>query len=268
MTQLRDLGSASQRWTLLDCEHRGGEERARRACDPMTSPAGWLPATVPGLVAQDLLTAGRIADPFYGDNVKDARWIEDRDWVYRTSFQITDEESKKAVRLVCESLDTFAAVYLNGERIARHENQFRRLVVYVTGRLRTGENVLAISFEAPMPATVRRAGPRLVNWNDPWERLYVRKSQMSFGWDWAARTPTVGIVDPIRLELSDGVWASDLYVIGRPLAGGKGMIRAAIEVTPVRGAVDGAITTEMLVDGKVVASTETSLGAGTTQVTL
>src|SRR3954447_811284 len=197
MTQLRDLGSASQRWTLLDCEHRGGEDRARRACNPMTSPAGWLPATVPGLVAQDLLAAGRISDPFYGDNIKDARWIEDRDWVYRTSFQITDEESTKAVRLVCESLDTFAALYLNGERIARHENQFRRLVVDITGRLHAGENVLAIAFEAPMPATVRRAGPRLANWNDPWERLYVRKSQMSFGWDWAARTPTVGIVDPI-----------------------------------------------------------------------
>src|SRR5450432_1065075 len=109
MIHIRDLGSASQAWTLLDCDHRAGDVGARHASDPMTSPAGWLPATVPGLVAQDLLAAGRITDPFYGDNVKGARWIENRDWLYRTSFRITTDEAAKPVRLVCESLDTFAS---------------------------------------------------------------------------------------------------------------------------------------------------------------
>jgi beta-mannosidase len=268
MIQIRDLNSASARWTLIDCVHRGGEDLARKACSVMTSPAGWLAATVPGLVAQDLLAAGRIADPFYGDNVKDARWIETRDWVYRASFPVGEDEAKKPVRLICESLDTFAGVYLNGELIARHENQFRRLVVDVTGKLRAGENVLAIAFEAPMPATVRRAGPKLAYWNDPWERLYVRKSQMSFGWDWAARTPTVGVADPVRLEFSDGVWASDLYVVGRPLSGGKGAIRASVEVALVEGAAPGPATAEMLIDGKVVATSQASLGSGTTRVAL
>ena len=135
MTQIKDLGSTAHRWTFLDCAHRAGGDRALGACNPMTSPAGWLPATVPGLVAQDLLAAGRITDPFYGDNVMDARWIENRDWVYRTSFHITEEEAAKPVRLVCESLDTFATVFLNGELVARHENQFRRLLVDVTDAL-------------------------------------------------------------------------------------------------------------------------------------
>jgi beta-mannosidase len=268
MIQIRDLGSSSIRWTLIDCVHRGGEDRARKACNVLTSPAGWVPATVPGMVAQDLLAAGRIADPFYGDNVTDARWIETRDWVYRASFTIAEGEAKKPVRLICESLDTFASVYLNGELLARHENQFRRLMVDVTGKLRAGENVLAIAFEAPMPATVRRAGPRLAHWNDPWERLYVRKSQMSFGWDWAARTPTVGIVDPIRLEFSDGVWASDVYVSGRPLPGGKGTIRASVDVTLAAGAAPGPVTAEMLIDGKLVATSEASLGTASTRVSL
>src|SRR6185436_1000110 len=97
MMKIRDLGSASVGWTLVDCAHRAGDDRARMACNPTTSPAGWIAATVPGLAAQDLLAAGRIADPFYGDNVKDARWIETRDWVYRTSFEIPDEDTKKPV---------------------------------------------------------------------------------------------------------------------------------------------------------------------------
>ena len=163
------------------------------------SPAGWLPATVPGLAAQDLLAAGRIPDPFWGDQVGQARWIEERDFVYLTELSLSAEQAGRNARLVFDSLDVFASVYLNGEHIAQHENQLRRLFVDVTGKLRPGVNRLALAFEASMPGTVRRAGPPLPFWNEPWERLYVRKSQMSYGWDWAARTPTVGPAGPVKL---------------------------------------------------------------------
>ena len=35
----------------------------------------WLPASVPGGVHTDLLAAGRIPDPFVGDNEKRVRWV-------------------------------------------------------------------------------------------------------------------------------------------------------------------------------------------------
>ncbi len=270
MTIVRKLSSTDSPWSMIDCAHRSGEDLAVAACAATASPGGWLPATVPGMATQDLITSGRIADPFYADNRKHALWIEQRDWVYRTAFTLSADEAALPARLVCESLDTFAVVVLNGEIIARHENQFRRLVVDLAGKLREGANRLAIAFEASWLGTVRRAGPRLPFWNEPWERLYVRKSQMSFGWDWAARTPTVGIVDPIRIEFSEGVWAEDLHLIGKPVASGGGTISAAIDVAMAgsgQGKGGRTVTAELLVNGKSVESVDAQIAAtGTTTI--
>ncbi len=259
MTTIVDLGSARLPWRLLEVAHRAGEELAERASREPVSPAGWIPATVPGLSAQDLLRVGRIADPYWGDQVGAARWIEERDFVYLTELSLSAEEATLPARLVFDSLDTFVTVYLNGERVAHHENQLRRLFVDVTGKLRAGVNRLALAFEASMPATVRRAGPPLPYWNEPWERLYVRKSQMSYGWDWAARTPTVGIAAPARLELSRGVFASDLRVSARPSADGSGTFHATLSLSPH---ADAAVTAELLLNGEVVATAPLLLAAG------
>jgi beta-mannosidase len=249
MTQTLDLGSAHLSWRLLDVSHRSGLELAERASREPVSPAGWLHATVPGLAAQDLLAAGRIPDPFWGDQVGRARWIEERDFVYLTELTLSPAQAACPARLVFDSLDTFAAVYLNGEQIAVHENQLRRLFVDVTGKLRPGSNRLALSFEASMPGTVRRAGAPLPFWNEPWERLYVRKSQMSYGWDWAARTPTVGPAGPVRLELSGGCFAGDFQVSARPLAHGAGEIEVSLPLTP-HASLNGEA--ELWLDGVLV----------------
>lgn len=259
MTRILDLGSASLRWTLLDVAHRAGAELARRASSEPLSPAGWLDASVPGLAAQDLLRAGRIPDPYWGDQVGQARWIEERDFVYQTELTLTPADAAAPARLVFDSLDTFALVYLNGELVAQHENQLRRLFVDVTGKLRPGKNRLALAFEASMPATVRRAGPPLPYWNEPWERLYSRKSQMSYGWDWAARTPTIGIAAPARLELSNGVFADDPHLRAYPQEDGSATFRASMSMT---AHVTQAAEAELLLDGVAVARARVALVAG------
>ncbi len=262
MTTILDLSSERLSWRLLDVAHRAGLELGLRASRAPLSPAGWLPATVPGLAAQDLLSAGRIPDPYWGDQVGQARWIEERDFVYVTELTLSAEQAALPARLVFDSLDTFASVYLNGERIAVHENQFRRLFVDVSGRLVAGKNRLALAFEASMPGTVRRAGEPLPFWNEPWERLYVRKSQMSYGWDWAARTPTVGPAGPLRLELSRGLFADDLHARARPAADGAGVFSAELRVTAHE---TGPAEAQLLLDGVVVASRAIELTSGQSQ---
>lgn len=221
-------------WTLRACPHRSGEKLAASVSRAGTSPAGWLPATVPGLATQDLLRAGRIADPYFADQALAARWVEEQDFVYTRRFILRpqDLEETSRARIVFDSLDTFAAVFVNGECVARHENQFRRLFVDVTDVLRPGDNWIAVAFEASWLATVRRAGPELPHWNAPWERLYVRKSQMSFGWDWATRVPTVGIAGPVHLELGRGVFADDLWLVGHPIGEAGGSIAAHADYLP------------------------------------
>lgn len=262
MTILRELASSTQPWLLIDTAHRVGVERAAGCHQPAFSPAGWLPATVPGTPAQDLLAAGRIADPYWGDNVMACRWIEERDWVYRTVIEVTEAEAALPCRLACDSLDVFAAVHLNGVKIAQHDNQFRRLVIDLTGKLTAGANVLAIAFEASWPGTVRRAGEKKPFWNEPWERMWIRRSQMAYGWDWASRTPITGVLDAIRLEFAEGVWAGDLQVQATPTGGdsrGPGRLRARL---PLTGTAAGAATAELVLDGAVIASAPLTLAAG------
>ena len=221
-------------WTFRACPHRSGERLAAEVSRRGPSPAGWLPATVPGLVTEDLLRAGRITDPYFADQAAAARFVEEQDFVYvrRVILRPEDLDGAPRARVIFDSLDTFAAVFVNGQRVARHENQFRRLFADVSGVLRAGDNWIAVAFEASWLAAVRRAGPELPHSTPPGERLYVRKSQMSFGWDWAARVPTVGIAGPVRLELSRGVYADDLCLTGQPVAETGGTITARAEYVP------------------------------------
>ena len=47
----------------------------------------WLPATVPGGVHTDLMAAGRIPDPFVGDNEVRVAWVAESDWEYRRGYE-------------------------------------------------------------------------------------------------------------------------------------------------------------------------------------
>ena len=47
----------------------------------------WYPAKVPGNVFIDLLSAGLIKDPYYADQVNESRWVEKKNWEYKTSFE-------------------------------------------------------------------------------------------------------------------------------------------------------------------------------------
>ena len=82
---------------------------------------GVLAATVPGCVHTDLLDHKIIPDPFYRDNSKYCQWIEDTDFTYSTSF---DAEADSDAVLVFEGLDTYAEIYLNGEKIGEADDMF------------------------------------------------------------------------------------------------------------------------------------------------
>src|SRR5437762_712300 len=70
---------------------------------------GWIPASAPGTVHQDLLAARRIPDPFVGLNENAVQWVGERDWLYRCQFDLApDFTDSDTVVLCCDGLDTFA----------------------------------------------------------------------------------------------------------------------------------------------------------------
>ena len=157
----------------------------------------WIPVDVPGDVHTALVEAGRIEHPFYDRNEDDCTWMEEREWWYRASFDDPGPAPGERLRLVFHGLDTYATVFLNGEELGRHANMFREASFDVTELVR-GENTLAIRFDPPL----QHAGERdPEQWSStPAERVWMRKAQYGFGWDWGPRLPTIGIWRPVELR--------------------------------------------------------------------
>ena len=107
--------------------------------------------------------------------------------------------ASERLRLVLHGADTFATVFLNGHELGRHANMFREVAFDVTGQVRPGaENLLAIRFDPPL----QHAGQRdPEQWSStPAERVWMRKAQYGFGWDWGPRLPTIGLWRPVELR--------------------------------------------------------------------
>ena len=81
--------------------------------------------TVPGTVHTDLLTNGKIADPFYRMNEEDVQWVDSQQWVYRREFEVDENFLKeKRIELVAEGLDTYAYIRINNTKVGTTADMF------------------------------------------------------------------------------------------------------------------------------------------------
>lgn len=160
----------------------------------------WIPVAVPGDVHSALLAANLIPDPFYDRNESQCAWVEGREWWYRLRFDGPAVEPGERWRLVFHGLDTFATVWLNGVMLGQHQNMFREAVFDVTGALRSDQpNLLAVRFDRPLDR-LDGFGEFESVWGDNPERVFMRKAQFGYGWDWGPRLPTIGIWRPVALR--------------------------------------------------------------------
>jgi len=174
------------------------------------NPADSLTAPVPGCIHDALLEHGRIPDIFFRKNELEALWVADETWIYERSFELSDELlAEQTVELVCEGLDTFAAISINDKAVAETDNMFRTYRWNVKNFLNPGENTIHVAFSPVVPYMTEKFTERqLPAWSEPqsgidWGyngRGYVRKQACQFGWDWGPMTPSAGIWKSIRIE--------------------------------------------------------------------
>jgi len=176
----------------------------------------WRAAEVPGSVHLDLLANGCIPDPFTGDNETHLQWVAEADWVYRLSFRPSlGIMSQDRVLLVCDGLDTLAALTLNGHELGRTDNMFRRYEWEVRDLLNTGaDNDLTITFSSPVRYSAEKqaarhlAGVAQALPGGP----HLRKAPCQFGWDWGPQLPPIGIWKEIRLEGRSRAHLEDVHL--------------------------------------------------------
>ena len=170
----------------------------------------WYKATVPGTVHTDLLANKIIPDPFYRDNESKLQWIDKADWEYKTIFNVDSQTfSKKIIKLVFDGLDTYANVYLNGNLILQADNMFRGWRVDVKPFIKRTNNELLIKFASAQNKVDSIAKARLPLVLPDNNRVYVRKAQFQFGWDWGPKFVGCGIWKKINLKASDRSFAGN-----------------------------------------------------------
>ncbi|MBO6879868.1 glycoside hydrolase family 2 protein [Winogradskyella sp.] len=158
----------------------------------------WHSATVPGNVFSDLLDHDLIEDPFIGNNEEKVQWVSEADWEYKTIFSIEEETlEKENIELNLEGLDTYASVYLNDSLILKANNAFREWKVDVKQFLNE-QNELRILFENT--SKFEEVEKEKLPYELPeGNRIFTRKAQFQYGWDWGPKLNTSGIWQPIKL---------------------------------------------------------------------
>lgn len=174
-----------------------------------------LDATVPGTNYLDLMNAGIIEDPFYGENEKDVYWVAQRDWTYEKTFEVTaDELKEEKITLICKQLDTIATLFINGEKIGEAENCHLAYEYDIRNYLKEGENTLGITFESPVNYVKERYEKEKTpaNANGQNGIIRIRKPQCHFGWDWGPVLPVSGITGDIFIEFRSEGKINDMKI--------------------------------------------------------
>ncbi|HHV94085.1 MAG TPA: glycoside hydrolase family 2 protein [Firmicutes bacterium] len=165
-----------------------------------------IPAQVPGDNYSALLEAGKIPDPYWGDNELAVQWVGQTDWVYSRRFTIDEDIlAETSVFLSCEGLDTIADIYINGQHVGSTDNMFRRYRFEVKEYCRLGDNEIQIVIHSPVKTAVERSGKlpyEIPHSQFPIQAPHVnlvRKTACHGGWDWGPCLMVSGIYGHIYI---------------------------------------------------------------------
>lgn len=173
-----------------------------------------IPASVPGDIHADLFKAGIIPDPYVGENQKESKWVSETDFTYSAIFLTTDEmKEAEVVNLVFKGIDTFSEIYLNGHLLGETENMFLAYSYNIKPYLNlVGPNKLEVrmlSTRKKMDQIDTKGYFACFNL----ARIFVRKAQCHFGWDWAPDLIGYGIWDEVYFEAGSQYEIEDVRVV-------------------------------------------------------
>ena len=172
-----------------------------------------MPAHVPGDVTAELFACGRIPDPLYGKNNESLAWIAEKEWVYTCVFRVSGALLAHArVRLCFEGIDTLASIALNGVLLGKTDNMFLRYDHSVKEYLREGENELTVTLPSATKYAREHNDGKNYRALFTQNRIWLRKAQCHWGWDWAPDLPGIGIWLPVYLLVDGGRGIADVRV--------------------------------------------------------
>ncbi|MBQ4099437.1 MAG: glycoside hydrolase family 2 protein [Clostridia bacterium] len=172
-----------------------------------------LQVSVPSDVTDELFKAGLISDPLFGKNPDGLTWIANGVWIYESVFDLPKEIcGKKRINLCFDGVDTLAEITLNGVEIGKTDNMFLQYSYGVKDILKEKDNVLQVKFLSATEDIRKKNDGKNYRALFTQDRLWIRKAQCHWGWDWAPCLPGIGIWLPVYLQADDGVLINHVKV--------------------------------------------------------
>ena len=221
-------------WEVLHKPLGWGVEKAGQV---LQEKEGWLKTDLPCDVHLPLLRQGIIKDPVEALHSFDCEWTENKSWWFRRTFAAPSSLlQQERIELTMKSLDAAADVFLNGCFLGHHRSAHYPFTSEVKGKLRSSGNCLLVRitsgaeqisqaqvspFAASVNKTFRRGDER---------RVFLRKAQYVFGWDWGPRVVTCGIVGDVELRGYSGIAVRGCHVQTTSIGEGAATLRLQVEV--------------------------------------
>ncbi|UJF31797.1 glycoside hydrolase family 2 protein [Paenibacillus hexagrammi] len=177
----------------------------------------WLPATVPGGVHQDLYQAGLIQNPYQDLNSLHCEWVENRWWVYKTTFERPPISGSK-VELIFKGLDYEAIVYVNNQCLGEHKGMYHPAVFDITEILDQHDHMELVVVLKQAPDEMAQIGKT--------SETFTQKSRFNYKWDFSTRLVNVGIWDDVILRVHNEYSLRDVY-IQTDMDNGEGVVRVS-----------------------------------------
>lgn len=216
------------------------------------------PAKVPGSDYTDLINAGALMNPFYGLNESAARWVGEKDSLFKKEFEVDKTLLEMSrISLVCTGIDTICKISLNGALIAETDNAFRIYRFDIKSHLKKGKNVLELLFSSPVEwvKQTNAKDPLVKNFMGLSGIQHLRKPSYHFGWDWGPSLPLSGITGDIFIQGYE-TRIEDVKIVQDHK---NGIVKIKTEVK-AEGRGDGEILLKVYSpEGKIIAS-ENSIG--------
>jgi beta-mannosidase len=188
---------------------------------------GWKSATVPGNVFTDLLEHKIIEDPFIKNNEGKVQWVVCKNWEYKTTFTLSQEVlQKNNIEINFDGLDTYAKIYVNDSLIGETENAFRKYSFNIKNNAKSENNIRILFTSSDAIETVKE---KKYWYNLPeGKRIYSRKAQFQYGWDWGPKLNTSGIWKDVTIKAWNDFRFESIHIKQKELNKEKVVLSAEI----------------------------------------
>jgi beta-mannosidase len=191
----------------------------------------WHTVKIPALVHNALMEQKVLPDLFYRDNESKYQYLEREDWVFEKMFDLPDSiQSQSHIELTFNGLDTYADVFLNGELILKANNAFRSWQIDIKKHLREKNNILRVYFYSAVK--MDEDNKELHGFALPGiptnERVFSRKGQFNYGWDWGPRFVSCGIWRDVEIKAWSDYKLREMNVLQMSLSESQAILQTDI----------------------------------------